>query len=741
MSSMKYILHPHAQSITKVLSSLHSSQSGLTNVQVVRRKKDNKLNVLPSSNQFISSLSLLFSQLKSPLIILLIIAGIVSGSLGEIIDMSVILGTAGINILVGFFQEYKANSAIRELQKMVQQYAIVLRDKKKLRIDISEIVTGDIVYVEAGNSIPGDGRVIESSYLEVDESSLTGESISIKKHTKVLPMNIQYTDQKNMVFKGTKVTAGNGYIVITAIGQQTILGGIATLVSEVSEGFTPLQKQVNKLSVFIGYVVIGIAIMIFFLGILTNNSGTYTALQLFETAVAVAIAAIPEGLAISLTIILAIGMKFIAKKKALVRRLVAAETLGSVNVICTDKTGTITEGKMRVEFFEFDSQKVSSEQLDQLTIDTIEEGSNMQYALQIGALANTAVYEANLEQYLGDTTDVAFAALSFQLGYAKERLETLYPIVDTIPFSSETKYIGSLHKFKRQHTLFIKGATEILLGNSTHILRNGKKISITENNKKYFLDLVSKYSSQGYRIIGLAYKQFDHKKTSKIIVEDLVFVGLAVLSDPVRKGVAEILVKTSTAGIKTIMITGDYANTALSIAKQIGLPHQANNIIAGEQLESMTDKELIACIDNIYIFARANPNHKIRIVKALQSKGNVVAMTGDGVNDAPAIKAADIGIAVGSGTDVAKQTADIILLDDSLITIVETIEQGRGIYENIQKVILYLLVGSFAEVILISTILFNPIGLKTTIGSGGAYVHSCRLYCDNSWMYVRMGRF
>lgn len=702
---MKQPIHPHAKSISQLLIELKTAKTGLTKTQITKLLKNNTNNDLPRSHNIRDGFGLFFSQFKSPLITILLVAGGISGLLKEYIDSAVIIGTAFINILVGFGQEFKANKAISELSKLVQQFAIVIRDNNKTRIDSSNIIVGDIVYLEAGMSVPADGRIIESNYLEVDESPLTGESLPIKKNIKVLSKNIDYTDQTNMVFKGTRVTSGTGLFVVTAIGQHTVIGNIANLVSDVNEGLTPLQKQVFTLSKQIGIIIGVIALLIFAIGLFSRGGDSHAIIQLFETAVAVAVAAIPEGLVISLTIILAIGMRFMAKKKALVRILVAAETLGSVNVICTDKTGTITEGKMAVESFEFLDRTVNQYGFDQLDIADVKTGSDIQLALLISSLSNNAVFDDTTQDYIGDTTDIAFANLSKSLGYSKERLEKLYTNLDSIPFSSELKYIGSLNNFEKTNKLFIKGASEVLLEKSDFILNNNKISKITRQDKIYFESLVKKYASQGYRVIALATKDVQNKTLKDIDSNGLIFIGIAVISDPVRIGVSNVLLKTAGAGIRTVMITGDYAQTAVSIAKKIGLPHKKHNVITGSELEKMSDRELEKIINDISIFARANPSHKMRIVAALQKRGNVVAMTGDGVNDAPAIKLADIGIAVGSGTDVAKQTADMVLLDDSLQTIVDAIEHGRGIYENIRKVILYLFSGTFAEVILVTTML------------------------------------
>ena len=684
--------------------SVHKEE-GLSSIEVEKRQLEYGKNTFPHTGAKTSRFGILLSQFRSALMIILIGAGVISGLLHEYIDMAVILITAGFNVVIGFIQENKADQALKKLRGMVSYKTLVIRDGKKMYIDTKGLVPGDVLLLEAGDKIQADARLFSVINLEVNESSLTGESESIKKQTKKLLENIPLGDRTNMVYRGTVVTSGRGMAIVTAIGASTEIGKIATLVQETTDDKTPLQIQLSNMSRVISYIVLAISVSIIIIGIL---SGFEDLVVLFETAVAVAVAAIPEGLVISLTVILAIGMRFILGRKALVRKLVAAETLGSVSVICTDKTGTITEGNMAVtQFVTLDHDEEMAE-LTAMSEKKREAYDDVIFALKIGLIANDGVLE-NPEAHhkdwklIGDTTDTAVLMAGMDLGNAKHKLDEVLTHIAEFPFTSELKYMAALTAEGDGFMLSVKGAPEVMLERSKSIFTKGKAVSLTASRKKQIADKLATLSEAGLRVIAVAYKKAEKKTT--IVDEDihgLTFVSLIALADPLRSDVKETLELAKKAGIKTSMITGDHKKTAGSIARSIGLSYKKDSIFEGKQLESMTDQQLEEAVKSVSVFARVDPIHKIRIVRALQKNGEVVAMTGDGVNDAPAIKGADIGVALGSGTDVAKETSDMVLLDDSFSTIVAAVEEGRTIYQNIKKVVLYLLSGSFAEVALVT---------------------------------------
>ena len=698
--------HPHSQAISDTIKSFDTNKAdGLASPDVAERLQQYGKNTFPRTSAKTSRLGIFFSQFKSALMIILIGAGVISGLLHEFIDMTVILITAGVNVVIGFIQESKADEALKKLRSMVSYKTLVRRDGKTIHIDTAELVPGDILLLEAGDKIQADARLIQSTGLEVNESALTGESESIKKTTKKLSEDTSLGDRTNMVHRGTIVTNGRGRAIVTATGVQTEIGKIAQLVTETTDDKTPLQVQLGKMSTVISIIIVCIAAFIFVVG---SISGTESWFVLFETAVAVAVAAIPEGLVISLTVILAIGMRFILQKNALVRKLVATETLGSVSVICTDKTGTITEGNMavtRIVTLESDEEMA---ELRAMSEEKLSGYDAMMLGLKIGVIANDGVLEnpeaaATSWNFVGDTTDTAIIAAGMHLGKPKAELDTVFPHISEIPFTSEEKYMAALTQEGDSYTINVKGAPEVLLERSTHVFAGGKATSLNKTKKDVLLRTLSSLSESGLRVIAVAYREIDKKTTlTDSDVADLTFVCFIALADPLRTDVVDTLEMTRRAGIKTIMITGDHIKTAAAIAEQVGLPSGEEHMFEGSALEDMTDDELQEAVKHVSVFARVDPIHKIRIVRALQANGEVVAMTGDGVNDAPAIKGADIGVALGSGTDVAKETADLVLLDDAFSTIVASVEEGRTIYQNIKKVVLYLLGGSFASTVLIT---------------------------------------
>lgn len=689
----------HAHSIAQTLAEVKvQEKTGLSTVNIPGRQVQGK-NTFPRTGAHMSRVAIFLNQWKSPLIIILVIAATVSGLLGERIDMLIIYITAFINAFIGFFQEYKANAALERLQTLVSFYTIVLRDGEKQKINSEELVIGDIVYLEAGDTIPADGRVLRAQQLSVSEAALTGESAAVKKQTEPLDTATVLAERTNMVFKGTSVSDGVGTFVVTAIGSNTELGKIATLVKETKNELTPLQLQLSHIAKKLSIVIVVIALGIFILGLLFG-ADRYTVFELFETAIAVAVAAIPEGLVISLTVILAIGMQFILQRHALVRRLVAAETLGSVSVICTDKTGTLTEGNMSVVRL-----YTAGAMIEKKEFSTLGKSDDAKRALDIGVLCNNAIEKKDDDgvHYIGDTTETALLLAADAASIDRYVVEKQFPRIDELPFSSASKYMATVHTDGDQKQLLVKGAPEVILEKSTAYLLNGKEKKLTQKQRTLFAEYVSDAASHGFRTLALAYRRNFSATLSADTVDDLVIVGIVAIADPVRREVKDMIALAEQAGIRVIMITGDHASTATAVARELGLIGlKENGVCEGKEIDTLSQKQLMQRLARTSVFARVAPEHKIRIVQALQAQGEVVAMTGDGVNDAPAIKGADIGIAVGSGSDVAKETADMVLLDDSFSTIVAAVEEGRGIYKNIKKIVLYLLSSSFAEVVMIT---------------------------------------
>lgn len=698
----------YSLSIKEILQNLNTTEKGLSSKEVKKRLQEYGENKLPKSGEKATKFKIFLEQWKSPLILILFTAGIISGVLQEFIDMTVIFITVGVNVLIGFIQEFKANQALKKLSQMVEYKAKVLRDGREIQVKSSNIVPGDILILEAGDKIQADGRIIEQTNLEINEAVLTGESEPVKKQIKKLDEKVAIGDRTNMVFKGTIVANGRARAVVVATGKETEIGHIAFLVKETKDDKTPLQRQLSRLAKMIALVVLVISVGIFVLGLL-SKTGHYTVFELFETAVAVAVAAIPEGLVISMTVILAIGMQHILKRKALVRKLLAAETLGSVSVICTDKTGTLTEGKMRTTRLITATDDLNFEEIKLMNIKEEGRHRDAMLALRIGVLCNDGVLEnprakESKWKFLGDSTDTALVYAGMKVGLEKHHLDKVFGRISEIPFDSQKKYMATLINNAHESFMYVKGAAEVLYPKCGYYEEEGEIKKLSKKQLDWFKVEEEKLTSQGLRVLALCYKK-EKLNTGKIgtkDMKDLVFVGLVALSDPLRSDVKETIDVARKAGIRIVMITGDHVKTAQSIGSDLGFPCADENIFNGQKLETISDEQLQREINNVYIFARVDPKHKIRIVRAFQANDEVVAMTGDGVNDTPAIKGSDIGVAVGSGTDVAKEVSDMVLMDDSFKTIVGAVEEGRGIYQNIKKIVLYLLSGSFAEVILIA---------------------------------------
>ena len=702
----------HSLTWQDVLKEKKSSQGGLSSNEAEKRLDENGFNQLQKEKP-LGFLKILLAQLKSPLIYILVIAGIISFFLGEEIDTYVIFGAVFINTIIGFIQENKANKALSKLRKMVEHKAVIFRDGHEKEVLSKDIVPGDVVLLEPGNRVPADIRLIESKDVKINEASLTGESVPSSKTIEKIKVGASLADRNNMAYASTVVVSGSAKGVVVATAQNTEIGKISSLVQATSEEKTPLQKRLASLSKILGIIVAVISALIVLFGVSQGRDF----FEMFIVSIAVAVSVIPEGMVVAVTVILVLGMQQILKKKALVRKLIAAETLGSTTVICTDKTGTLTEGNMQVAHIIIGDEKLDFEK-DKHNEENI--AKDMYYALRISVLCNNAVVENpdnDLEdlKLLGMPTEKALLLSGIQAGLDKDNLEKKYKRIKELPFSSDTKFMATLHSNNKGYRLFEKGAPERVLEKSAYFHHQGEIKKIGDSDRKKLIEKYEAYTSKGLRLIAVAYKKIsdteidDEKKVDlKAHDKDLVFLGFIALKDPLRPDVAKTIEVCRTAGIRPIVITGDHALTAKAIAQEIGFKITKDSIITGEALDDASDEDLKKIIKKADVFARVSPHHKLRIVKALQSQNEVVAMTGDGINDSPALKAADIGVCLGSGTDIAKETADIVLLDNNFKVIVSAVRQGRVIFDNIRKVVTFLLSDSFSEVILIvGAILFG----------------------------------
>ncbi len=703
------------------MSELKTSENGLTAEEAEKRLKKHGVNRLPEPKP-VSRAKIFLLQFRSALVYILLIAGLLSFILGSLVDAGVIFGAVFLNVIIGFVQENKANRAIMKLKRLVENKALVVRDGQDIMIDSKDITIGDIILIKAGNRVPADARLIETANLSINEAGLTGESLPSAKKTDIVPPGAALADRENMVYTGTMAVRGWGRAVVMAIGRDTELGKIAAMVGETKEEPTPLQLRLNRFSRILGLIFGLICAVLIVSGLLEGR----TFLEMLETGVAVGVASIPEGLTVSVTFILALGMQQILKKKALTRKLVAAETLGSTTVICTDKTGTLTEGNMHVAHIvigekEFEVEKPGSRQ-------DSKEARIVSLALQAAMMCNDASIENPGDalaawRFIGSPTETALLSAAIQSGLNKDELLKSEPLIDELPFDSGRKFMLSLHARKKKYTLYEKGAPEKLLEKSAKFYHQGQATELTPKEKAVLVRTYEKLTASGLRVIGLATREIGGKADEERFVKgkinweeidrELTFIGFIALKDPLRAEARETIKICRQAGIKPIIITGDHKLTARAIGEEAGFEVKPDNIINGEELEKLSDEELGKIVKKIDIYARVSPHHKLRIVKALQNGGEVVAMTGDGINDSPALKAADIGIALGSGTDIAKETSDIILLDSNFNTIVAAVHQGRIIFKNIRKVITYLVSDSFSEMILIlgSILFYSPLAV------------------------------
>ena len=670
------------QSEADVLKELGANpKRGLSSREADVRLRRDGPNALPKGKE-LAWWQLLFRQFKSPLVYILVVAAVVTAWLNEWTDTIVISLAVLINTGIGFWQDYHAGNVFKALERAVRVRARVVRDGKLKEIDSQEVVLGDIIVVSTGMRIPADARLLKARDLDVNEALLTGESSAVRKGVYELTHDeVPLAERSNMMFMGTTVDRGEGRAVVVKTGAKTEVGRIAELTATAGEGdLTPLQERLAKLGRVLT-VIIGVsAVVIFVAGALAGRE----LVESFKVAVAVAVAGIPEGLPAALSVVLAVSMQRILKRKGLVKQLIAAETLGSTSVICADKTGTLTEGVMKLEELLMAPDKGMS--------------------LKALALANEAIVERDKEGKLvirGESTDRAKLKAFFAADGDLDQVLKKEPRVATIPFTSEKKYLASFHERDGKQIVYVSGAPEVLLERSYGLSRDAVK----EAQSQY-----EDHARRGFRMIASGWRELP-KVVLNIgdisadeldqYVQGLTFGGLAAIRDPIRSDVADSLKITREAGVQVVMITGDHVLTAKAIAEELGFAVGSEAVMEGKELNAISDEELTKRITKLEVFARVNPEHKMRIIDAWQARGHAVAMTGDGVNDAPALKAADIGIAVDSGTDVTKEAADLVLMDDSFTTITEAIKQGRIAFDNIRKVTIFLLTGSFSELVLV----------------------------------------
>ena len=669
-----------------------------------------------------SAFLILLAQFTSPLILLLIGATILSAVLQEFVDAAVILAIVILNAVLGFFQEYKAERAMEALQKLAAPTCRIMRGGRLEECKSRFLVPGDIILVETGDICPADARLVESYSLQTMEAPLTGESTPLLKNIAALKKDVTVGDRTNMIFAGTTVTRGRAKAIVTATGMHTEFGKIADMLQQTKEELSPLQKKFAEVARWMSVIAVGIIVVTFALGALRQQP----LLTLFLLSVSLAVAAVPEGLPAVITIALSRGVQRMAKKNALIRKLPSAETLGSVSFICSDKTGTITHNEMTVRHLWIYDGALSVSGSGYSPKGTFTQQSKiidpsksrvLSMLLKIGLLCNNTKmqHEHGQSSAIGDPTEAALIVSAQKAGFDDAELAQKYPRYGEIEFTSERKVMTTLHKVGSQHLALTKGAVDVLLKRCTSVLVEGRTERLTATHKDAILRANDAFGQNALRVLAFAYREVSMSTKFDDVEKDMVFVGLQAMIDPPRAGVKEAIQKCLDAHINVVMITGDHITTAKAVAAEIGLNGRA---VTGDELDAMSAAEFRKQVEDIRVYARVNPTHKLKIIEALQARNHIVAMTGDGVNDAPALKKADIGIAMGlTGTAVSKAASDMILTDDNFLSIVDAVEEGRGIYGNIKKFFASIFAGNFAEVgiVLISIILGFPLPLTATL--------------------------
>ena len=680
----------------RVLSSLGSSEEGLSSAEAQKRLEANGKNKLAAAKGK-SLVRRFLEQLADPMIIILLVAALISGVLAVVenesfADVIIILAVVIVNAVLGVYQESKAEKAIEALQEMSAATSKVLRDGKVQIVHSEDLVVGDIILLEAGDAVPADARILENASLKVEEAALTGESVPVTKFIDIINLkdgekDVPLGDRKNMLYMGSTVVYGRGTAVVTATGMDTEMGKIASALQSAEEGETPLQRKLNQLSGVLTWLVLGICVIVFGVQLVRagNFNFTDTILPSFMIAVSLAVAAIPEGLSMVVTVVLSMGVTNMSKRNAIIRRLTAVETLGCAQIICSDKTGTLTQNKMTVvDYF----------------------GENEEHLARAMALCCDAELDTD-GNVTGEPTEAALVAWADKLGLKKYELKVKHPRCGEAPFDSGRKMMSTVHMSEGGIIQYTKGAPDVIIGKCTHYLKDGVAVPMTEDYKAGILTANKAMADKALRVLACAERVWSNTPDvydAEYLETELCFVGLCGMIDPVRPEVKDAIVECRSAGVRPIMITGDHIDTAVAIAKELGIITDDTYAITGAQLNDMDDAEFESKFKEISVYARVQPEHKTRIVNAWRKAGYVTAMTGDGVNDAPSIKSADIGVGMGiTGTDVTKNVADMVLADDNFATIVGAVEEGRRIYDNIRKAIQFLLGSNMSEVLSIFT--------------------------------------
>jgi len=699
--------------------------TGLSENEAARRLNEYGLNKLQGAKKR-SLLLRILDQFKDFLVIILIGAAIISVIVGDgLKDAIIIIAILIVNMVIGITQENKADNALKELKSLSSPKAKVKRDGHIEKIDSENVAPGDIIILDAGDYIPADIRIVESINLKIDESALTGESVPVEKDASViLDSDAKLGDRINLASMGTVVTYGRGVGVVYATGMDTEMGKIATMLNETDEGSTPLQGKLNAMAKTLGIVCIVTCAFVFFIGFLYNILGFGEPRDLVEmlmVAVSLAVAAVPEGIAIVATVILAIGVQKMVRSNVIVKKLRAVETLGSTTVICSDKTGTLTQNKMTVvkvydgtNIYEVTGVGYSA---NGEVVADIPISANIPLMSKIAVLCNDSIYDQENEKIIGDPTEAAMLVFGAKLGNNKEELDSGYRRIQEIPFDSTRKLMSTYNLVDGKITMNTKGAPDSIIRRSSKILKNGEVLEMTDELRQQLLSQNEIFAAQALRVLGFAYKEYDNKSDIDDIEEDLIFAGMMCMIDPPREEVKASIEQCHAAGITVKMITGDHKTTAGAIAEVLGIMKHGDEVLDGGDLDSLSDEQLSEKVKSVNVYARVSPEHKVRIVSAIKANNQIVAMTGDGVNDAPSLKNADIGIAMGiTGTDVSKEAADMILTDDNFVSIVGAVEQGRTIYGNIRKVTGYLLACNVGEIliILIAIVFGLPVPLVAT---------------------------
>lgn len=682
-----------------VLNEVGSNINGISDQEAKIRLEKNGFNELKEGNK-VPIWKMFLENFKDPLVIILLIAAIVQIFLGEFVESLIIFVVVILNALLGVTQTRKAESSLDSLKKLSSPNAKVLRDGKKKTIPVREIVVGDIVFLEAGDYIPADGRLIEAQSLKVVEGMLTGEAEAVLKHSDKIEEEVGIGDQRNMVFSGATVVYGRGTLVVTETGMNTEVGKVATLLESAGNKQTPLQEKLYDFGKKLGIIIMILAAAIFIIqvirGYIDGENMKNLIFNSFMFAIAVAVAAIPEALSSIVTIVLAVGTKDMAKKQAIIRKLPAVETLGSTSVICTDKTGTLTQNKMTVvDFFMYGVNKAK-----------VEEKNNNSSQVEAMDLSSTLCNDSEVTETgkeIGDPTEIALLRFAEKRGIDYKELREKYDRLSEIPFDSDRKLMSTVNSINGNAIMFTKGAPDVVFARSNTVLNNGEVEEMTEEIKNEYRKVNEDFSNRALRVLAFAVKDVPDENFVPCLEDEteMTLVGLMAMIDPPREQVYDAVKEATGAGIKTVMITGDHKTTASAIAREIGIMSEDDISLTGKELDELSDIELKEKLEHITVYARVSPENKIRIVKAWQEKGYITAMTGDGVNDAPALKQANIGIGMGSGTDVAKDASAMILTDDNFATIVSAVEIGRTVYSNIKKAITYLFAGNLGAIIAI----------------------------------------